>query len=58
MKKVHLKLEKLRLKKVKKFFLPLIHHPFEVECCCSQHDIDVIAYDPFVKVTAEPMIIL
>jgi hypothetical protein len=27
----------------KKFFLPLIHHSFEVECCCSQHDIDVIA---------------
>ena len=56
MKKLHLKLKKLRLKKVKKFLLPFAYHSFEVECCCSQHDIDVIAYDAFVKVTAEPMV--
>ncbi len=38
------------------FFLPPVHNPFEVKCCGCQHDIDVIAYYPLVKVAAEAMI--
>ena len=30
---------------------PEIHQPFEVHCGSSQHHIDVIAFDAFVKVT-------
>jgi hypothetical protein len=33
-------------------YFPLVEHSFEVHASCGQHDIDVIALDSFVKVTA------
>jgi hypothetical protein len=42
--------KKIAFEKIKKNFLPLVHHSFEVKCCCCQHNIDVIAECSFVKI--------
>jgi hypothetical protein len=48
--KIASEIVKRAFEKMKKFFLPLIHHSFEVEYSYNQHNIDVIAEYYFVKI--------
>jgi len=44
------------LKKYQKACFPFIHHPFEVKCSSSKHNIDVVANNTFVKVSSQSMV--